>query len=108
MAGGAQGRSRSRGGRVSEAAIQMSLLDESAFPEDHDLVELVEGRSFLPAAGSQAAYSGKLVLAELRGKPEVAEAICTALLRGLHLKQVARMFSRSPKTIKRIRQAMEA
>lgn len=94
-------------GLLTEHVEQPWLLDEQHFPVREDLVEQIKARSFCENGKKKFTHSGKIVLRQMHEDEELCEAICACILVGTHTKLIARKFNISPKSIARIREAMQ-
>lgn len=89
-------------------AQPLELFDEASLPVREDLVEMVHARSFLPEKRPDSArFSGKITIRRMMSNEELCEQVCTCIAVGLSPRLIGKRFSMSPRSVVRIREAME-
>lgn len=92
----------------AEVAQPMELFDEASLPVREDLVEMVQARSFLPEKRPDTArFSGKITIRRMMSNEELCTQVCTCIAVGLSPRLIGKRFSMSPRSVVRIREAME-
>lgn len=89
-------------------AQPLELFDEGSLPVREDLVEMVRARSFLPEKRPDSArFSGKITIRRMLSDEELCEQVCTCIAVGLSPRLIGKRFQMSPRSVVRIREAME-
>jgi hypothetical protein len=86
---------------------QPELFTPGDYPERHDIVAMIRGRSFLPINAPKVfSHSGKLLIRRLKADQVGCEMLCWAVKSGLSARYIAYRFGISPNSVVNVRDAM--